>query len=57
MFSDVTLPVVSGFANADLGGKNEFQTKIGNFDSVVFFNGTGRILTRRDFDHLKLFRY
>ena len=57
MFSDVTLPVVSGFANADLGGKNAFLTKIGNFDSVVFFNGTGRILTRRDFDHFKLFRY
>ena len=54
---DVTGPVISCFANADLGGKNEFQTKVGNFDAGVFFNQTGGILTRCDFDHLNLFRY
>ena len=35
-FSDVTWPVISGFKNADLGGQNEFQTKIGNFDAALF---------------------
>ena len=34
---DVTGPVISGFANTDLGRKNEFQTKMGNFDAGVFF--------------------
>ena len=56
-FIDVTWPVISGFA---LGRKNEFQTKMGNFDAGVFsffFNWTGGILARCDFDNLNLFRY
>lgn len=36
MFSDVTWPVISGFKNADLGGQNEFQPKMGNFDAEFF---------------------
>ena len=36
-FIDVTWPAISGFANADLGEQNEFQTKIGKFDAGVFF--------------------
>ena len=56
-FIDVTWPVMSGFANANYGGQNEFQTKMENFDAGVFFNRTGGILTRCDFDHLNLFRY
>ena len=35
-FSDVTWAVIPGFKNADLGGQNEFQTKMGNFDAVFF---------------------
>ena len=34
---DVTGPVLSGFANTDLGRKNEFQTKMGNLMREVFF--------------------
>ena len=34
---DVTGPVLSGFANTDLGRKNEFQTKMGNLMPEVFF--------------------
>ena len=54
-FSDVTWPVISGFKNADLGGQNEFQTKMENFDAVFFSDSEN--LTKCDFDHLNLFQY
>ena len=55
---DVNWSVISSFANADLGRKNEFQTKIGHFDAGVFFLiGQGGILRRCDFDDLNLCWY
>ena len=55
-FSDVTWAVIPGFKNADLGGQNEFQTKMGNFDAVFFYSDSEN-LTKCDFDHLNLFQY
>ena len=55
-FSDVTWAVIPGFKNADLGGQNEFQTKMGNFDAVFFYYDSEN-LTKCDFDHLNLFQY
>ena len=55
-FSDVTWPVISDLKNADLGGQNEFQTKMGNFDAVFFYSDSGN-LTKCDFDHLNLSQY
>lgn len=49
MFSDVTWPVISGFKNAELGGQNEFQLKMGNFDAEFFWSDSGN-LTRCGFD-------
>ena len=33
---DQLYPVITGFAHADLGGQNKFQTKMGNFHGEFF---------------------